>query len=259
MVSNVGEFMISMPRLILFFLLTFTVYGQTALPSFEAGEIRINNSGPSDSRGDIQNGRLFIRNVPLRNLIAEAWKITSEEVIGPSSLDDIRVDVVAKAASPTTPDAEIRQMLQRLLKERLGLAFHMEQRELPAWALTVWKSGNKMKPSTMPEKPENTSCTLSHDNSGAHLACQHLPMAQLALKLPHVASSDLNMRVVDATGLPGAWEIALDWMPQPRVDTDGGLTLFAALQAQAGLQLTSRKMPSSVLVVDKIEKTPDSQ
>jgi len=48
-------------------------------------------------------------------------------------------------------------------------------------------------------------------------------------------------------------------MPQPRADTEGGLTLFAALQAQAGLQLTSRKLSSPVLVIDSMEKTPESQ
>jgi hypothetical protein len=58
----------------------------------------------------------------------------------------------------------------------------------------------------MPAKPEDSSCTVSHDNAGAQLACQHLTMGLLALKLPHLASSDLNMRVVDMTGLAGAWE-----------------------------------------------------
>lgn len=88
------------------------------------------------------------------------------------------------------------------------------------------------------------------DTVSAHAGC---------LKLPHVAASDLNMRVVDMTGLPGAWEIAVDWIPQPRADAEGGQTLFAPLQSQAGLQLTSRKLPSTVLVVDSIKKTPESQ
>ncbi|HXE64890.1 MAG TPA: TIGR03435 family protein [Bryobacteraceae bacterium] len=246
-------------RLLPFYLLTLAALAQSSPRTFEAAEIRINNSGGSDSRGDIVDGRLFVRNIALRYLIAEAWSVTQAEVIGPSWLDDIRVDVVAKSASPTTSDGETREMLQNLLKERMRLVEHQEQRELPAWALTVWKGQNKMKPSSMPTKPEDSSCTLSHDNAGAHLACQHLTMALLALKLPNLASSDLNMRVVDMTGLGGAWEIALDWMPQPRADTEGGLTLFAALQAQAGLQLTSRKLPSPVLVVDSMKKTPESQ
>jgi uncharacterized protein (TIGR03435 family) len=248
-----------MARSLVFCLLISSGFAQTSPRRFEAAEIRINNSGGSDSRGDIVDGRLFVRNIPLRFLIAEAWSITQAEVIGPSWLDDIRVDVVAKAASPTTSDGETREMLQNLLRERMRLVEHQEQRQLPAWALTVWKGQNKMKPSSMPVKPEDASCTLSHDNAGAHFACEHLPMALFALKLPHIASTDLNMRVVDRTGLEGAWEMKLDWMPQPRADTEGGLTLFAALQAQAGLQLTSRKLPSPVLVVDSMEKAPESQ
>ncbi|HVV45097.1 MAG TPA: TIGR03435 family protein [Bryobacteraceae bacterium] len=248
-----------MKRLLALAFLTFTAFSQAPPRFFDAAEIRINNSGETASRGDIQNGRLYIRNAPLRFLIADAWRITREEVLGPPWLDDIRVDVVAKAPSPTTPDGDVREMLQNLLKERMRLVEHQEQRELPAWALTVWKGQNRMKPSSMPAKPEDASCTLSHDNTGAHFACEHLPMALLALKLPHVAASDLNMRVVDMTGLPGAWEIALDWMPQPRADAEGGQTLFAALQTQAGLQLTSRKLPSEVLVVDSMEKMPESQ
>jgi len=167
--------------------------------------------------------------------------------------------VVAKTPSPTTSDDEVHEMLRSLLQVRMRLVAHQEQQERPPWALTVWKGRNKMKPSSMPAKPEDASCTLSHDNTGTHFACQHLTMALLALKLPHVAASDLNMRVVDMTGLEGAWEFALDWMPQPRADTEGGLTLFAALQAQAGLQSSSRKLPSSVLVVDSMDKTPESQ
>lgn len=248
-----------MPRILVFCLLICAGFAQTSPRRFEAAEIRINNSGGSDSRGDIVDGRLFVRNIPLRFLIAEAWSITQAEVIGPSWLDDIRVDVVAKSASPTTSDRETREMLQNLLKERMRLVEHQEQRERSAWALTVWKGQNKMKPSSMPTKPEDSSCSLSHDSAGAHFACQHLTMALLALKLPRVASTDLDMRVLDTTGLEGAWEIALDWMPQPRADTEGGLTLFAALQAQAGLQLTSRKLASPVLVIDSMEKTPDSQ
>ncbi len=248
-----------MPRAAIFCLLIAAGFAPASPLRFEAAEIRINNSGSADSAGDIVDGRLFVRNIPLRYLIAEAWSITQTEVVGPAWLDEIRVDVVAKSASPTTSDKETREMLQNLLKERMRLVEHQEQRDLPAWALTVWKGQNKMKPSTIPEKPEDSSCSLSHDNAGAHLACQRLTMALLALKLPHVASTDLNMRVVDMTGLEGAWEIKLDWMPQPRADTEGGLTLFAALQAQAGLQLTSRKLPSPILVVDSMEKTPDSQ
>jgi uncharacterized protein (TIGR03435 family) len=100
-------------------LLMWTVAAQNSPKYFEAAEIRVNASGGGDSRGDIENGRLYIRNAPLRFLIADAWRITREEVIGPSWLDDIRVDVVAKTASRATPDSEVREMLRNLLRERM--------------------------------------------------------------------------------------------------------------------------------------------
>jgi uncharacterized protein (TIGR03435 family) len=125
-----------MLRLCAVCLVAASAFGQnaTSSPAFEVAEIRLNTSGPGDSRGDISNGRLTLRNVPLRDLIAEAWTSTSEEVYGPSWLDDVRVDIVAKTPSPQTPDAEVREMLQTLLKDRMKLAMHIEQREHSVWA-----------------------------------------------------------------------------------------------------------------------------
>jgi len=67
-------------------------------PSFEVADLKVNNSGAKESSGDISNGRLTTRNATLRFLIAESWSLTVEDVSGPSSLDDVRVDIVAKAA-----------------------------------------------------------------------------------------------------------------------------------------------------------------
>jgi uncharacterized protein (TIGR03435 family) len=61
-----------------------TAIGQAAPPpAFDVAEIKVNISGPGDSRGDIANGRLYITNVPLRLLIAEAWTTT----LHPPALD----------------------------------------------------------------------------------------------------------------------------------------------------------------------------
>ena len=233
-------------------------FGQSPppLPAFEVADIRINNSGPGQSEGDIANGRLTIRNVPLRYLIAEAWTLTPDQVSGPAWLDDVRVDVVAKAASPNTPDAEVRQMIQTLLKDRMKMVVHIEEREHPVWALTVWKGQPKMTPSGMPAKPEDADCSLRNEAAGSHLACKHLTMASLAHKLPQLAGKYADKPVVDKTGLEGAWDFTLEWMPLAQVESDGGMTLFAALQAQLGLQLEARKLAVPAVVIDSIERTP---
>jgi len=241
------------------FSLVAAAFGQTTqpAPSFEVAEIRVNESGPGVNRGDISNGRLAITNIPLRVLVAEAWTISMDDVYGPSWLDDVRVDIVAKTASPATPDAEVRQMLQTLLQERMQLVAHVEQREKPVWALAVWKGKPKMTPSEMPAKPEDADCSLSGSPSGTRiLGCKRTTMAQLAHKLPSLAGAYADKRVVDQTSLDGAWDFTLEWTPLAQIETSGGMTLFAALQAQLGLQLESRKLPVSVVVVDNMTRTP---
>jgi uncharacterized protein (TIGR03435 family) len=244
-------------RLSIALALTVTAIGQTATPpSFEVAEIKINNSGPGDSRGDIANGRLYITNASLRNLIAEAWTTTVDGVRGPSWLDDERVDVVAKTTSAQTPDATVRLMLQNLLKDRMKLVTHMEQREESAWALSVWKGQPKLEPSEMPARPEDASCSLHTDAAGRHLTCEHLTMALFAHKLSKLAPDYADKQVVDQAGLTGAWKLKLDWVPQKQAETEGGDTLYMALQSQLGLQLENKKLPVQVLVVDSIERSP---
>jgi len=236
-------------------------FGQNPQPSpaFEVADIRLNTSGPGDSKGDISNGRLTIRNIPLRYLIAEAWTIDGDQVYGPSWLDDVRVDVLAKTPSPQTPDAEVRAMLQTLLKDRMKLVARIEQREKVVWALTVWKAQPgrpKMTPSEIPAKPEDADCSMSSGESGTRMSCKSVTMASLAHRLPQLAGRYADKPVVDQTGLAGAWDFTLEWTPLAKVESDGGMTLFAALQAQLGLQLENKKVAVPVVVVDGIERTP---
>jgi len=67
--------------------------------SFDAADLKVNASNSNESHCDLSNGRLYCRNLRLRFLIAEAWTMTSDDIVGPSWLDDVRVDIAAKAAS----------------------------------------------------------------------------------------------------------------------------------------------------------------
>ena len=90
-------------------------------------------------------------------------------------------------------------------------------------------------------------------------------MAQLAEELNHhiviVAS---HRRVVDASGIQGAWDLTLTYRVVPPArntdggasDPGGGVSLFDAIEQQLGLKLqqATRRMP--VFVIDHIEETP---
>lgn len=246
-------------RFCLFLCLALNALGQSAQPDpvFEVAELKVNHSETEKSSGSLQNGRLTFRNVALRVLIAEAWTMNPDDIYGPSWMDDVRIDMVAKARSPAATDSELRRMLQSLLRDRLKLMAHVEHREKSVWVLSVWKVRTKMTPSDPPVKPEDADCRRSRtDDSRLRLVCRHETMGAFAHEVPQYAGGYIVTTVVDQTGLSGAWDFTLEWTPMQQIENSGGLTLFAALQSQIGLQLRTRKVAVPVLAVDSVQRTP---
>jgi uncharacterized protein (TIGR03435 family) len=81
-------------------------------------------------------------------------------------------------------------------------------------------------------------------------------MEAFARDLPKVEGRYIDKRVVDETGLKGAWDFAIEWTPPAQVESDAGLTLFAALRAQLGLKVERKKLPVPIVVVDSMAQTP---
>jgi uncharacterized protein (TIGR03435 family) len=229
---------------------------QSKALTFEVAEVKINNGPAARPQVNLSNGRFIASNLQLKALIAEAWTITPDGVVGPSWLDDVRVDIVAKAASPQTTDADIRLMMRSLLEDRLKLVAHTENRERQVLALTIWRGKPKLTPSDAPRTAEEGDCSVFVGGSlGARAVCKHMTMTRLAHELPEIAPRYVDQRVVDRTNLEGAWDFTIEWAARPEADA-GGLSLFAALQAQLGLELLQRKLPVPVLIIDSMEKTP---
>jgi uncharacterized protein (TIGR03435 family) len=78
----------------------------------------------------------------------------------------------------------------------------------------------------------------------------------------------MDLPVLDMTGLNGFYDLTLDWVPEPRqsgenraggaVETDipKGPALPAALQEQLGLKPETRKAPLEIPIVDHAERAP---
>ena len=72
----------------------------------------------------------------------------------------------------------------------------------------------------------------------------------------------LQRPVTDKTGLVGTFQVHLEWSgnlddtrdPTVTSATDGGASIFTAIEEQLGLRLESRKTAASVIVVDSAEK-----
>jgi uncharacterized protein (TIGR03435 family) len=241
-----------MLRAAILFLFGISAWAQT----FDAAALRLNPSGQERSSVDLANGVMTMRNVSLRVLLAEIYLMTPDDIYGPSWLSDVRVDIVAKAPSHDASDADLREMTKALLRDRMKMVAHIEPRPKNVWALSVWKGRHKLKPSTPPARPEDAACRRRSAETGVSFVCRHMSMAEFAHEIPQFAGQYTDQRVVDATGLSGAWEFTLEWTPAAELETNGGLTLFAALQAQLGLQLDHRKLPVPVVVIDSMARTP---
>jgi uncharacterized protein (TIGR03435 family) len=85
------------------------------------------------------------RNVTLKRLVADAYHLQLNQVLGPSWLDKNEYDIDAKAAGAGTRE-QMALMLRSLVAERFKLTQHSEMREMRVYELVIGKSGPKIHP-----------------------------------------------------------------------------------------------------------------
>jgi uncharacterized protein (TIGR03435 family) len=220
---------------------------------FDAASIK-----PSQSLADGGSIRplpqgLDVTNFPVRGLIAAAYKMRTDQVVGgPAWIDRDRFDIKATAGRPVTP-TDVAQMEQALLADRFSLSVRRETRELPVWALVMARGDRRLGPSLRvcqgdctPRGPLTFGQTISWTAHG-------ITIADMALTL----ASFVRGPVVDRTGLSGPFDFDMKWTDKTG-DTGDAVTLVTALQEQLGLKLESSRGPVDVLVIEHIERpTPD--
>jgi uncharacterized protein (TIGR03435 family) len=270
--------------------------------------------------GSPDPGQITYSNVTVKNVLMTAYGVKGFQISGPGWLESERYDIVAKLPRGATK-AEFMVMLQNLLAERFKLALHREKKDLPMYALVVGKNGPKLKESVEEPAPKEGDAPkvsgpaddplpgaamrrlpmgrdgfpvlppgagrggmmISLSSGNAHMAANGQTMAGLAEML----SNQMDLPVVDMTGLTGKYDFTLTFAPEggvglrlpagiappppagpPPGESGGGMpaastpdaqsspNLFTALQEQLGLKLEQRKGPVDLLVIDHLEKAP---
>jgi uncharacterized protein (TIGR03435 family) len=217
--------------------------------AFDAVSIHPNTSGLRVSGERNSPGRLVFSNTTTMRLIQLAYSVQRHTVIGPDSLASDRYDITATVAAPLTR-AQMLPMLQGLLADRLALRSHIETRTLPAYALRVAKGRPKLQPASA-----NVKCDPPGARGLAEITGE-FDMTRLADTL----AGAVDLPVIDATGLSGAYSVCLGFAPNsatPGADTSAP-DMFDALREQLGLYLAPEKAAVKVLVIDHIERaTPN--
>jgi bla regulator protein BlaR1 len=159
--------------------------------------------------------------------------------------------------TPAQQHERVALMEQSLLADRFRLKVHFETREMPVYALEVAKSGAKLKPAT---HEESSRLSTLGNEQGNEMTAVGVTLEEFAHS-PFVTGSAGGRPVVDQTGIKGAFDFTLKWMPeQLAVSTaakEAGAdapSFFTAIQEQLGLMLVPSKAPVEVMVIDHIEQ-----
>jgi uncharacterized protein (TIGR03435 family) len=210
-------------------------------------------------RAGFRAGRLEIKTASIAELIANAYGVETDKVLGgPSWLDTDRFDVIAGVPANTSPQT-IRLMLRALLAERFGLIVHTDQRPMPGWVLSTGSGKPKMKRSDTSDTSNAPGCQRQPaEGPTIPASCHGITMQAFAQQLRGAAGDYLTSPVINDTKLEGAWDFTLKWTSRDRVAAAGadGITIFNAVDNQLGLKLESKQVPTPVIVVDGLNRIP---
>jgi uncharacterized protein (TIGR03435 family) len=193
---------------------------------------------------------------------------------GPSWIDGDRFDILAKMPMPGGTVRDSFAMLRTLLADRFNLVVHHEDRDLPIFVLGMNASDKRFGPKLHASTRECAAGAIptGSTSDGAPLCALRfgpgriLAGNQTIPALAQTLSRYLLRAVVDRTGLPGRYDMSLEWTPslgeglQTSADPNAphgpadGPPLVTAIKEQLGMRLESTRGPVDVLVIDHVER-----
>jgi uncharacterized protein (TIGR03435 family) len=250
----------TLPILVCLALSSSVVLGQSPAkaPAFEVASVRPSQHavGPDyNNQITYSPAGITARNVTLKRLIAEAYRLQMNQIFGPSWLDRNEYDIEARAAGVASRE-QMAPMLQGLLTEPFNLTKHSEIREMRVYELVVGKSGPKIRPKNVGETVKAQTGFHFHGDMRqfADLIAVQLSIPTLSNPNEPARASGPPIPVVDKTGLQGIFDFGVDIHPE--LGTEMFTAWQRSLEDQLGLRMESRKGNVEVLVVDEAARIP---
>jgi uncharacterized protein (TIGR03435 family) len=222
-------------------------------------------------------------------LISKAFALQRYQFPAQASLPDAAFDITARVPEGSAPQ-QFTVMLQSMLKDRFGLAYRYEKKQIQGYEMVVAKGGTKFAQSNgQPKSPDPGGAGGNwHNGNGGHDAHAGLMVFggqgryrgenQTTEELAQVISDQLMRPVDDHTGLQGKYDFTLTWSDDgahaathpagawehgdhgsaSAADSATGPGLIGALDAQLGLRLESKRVTANIFVVDRVNKEPSA-
>jgi uncharacterized protein (TIGR03435 family) len=236
---------------------------------------RSTNALPGPMFGKPPGGAGFnMTGEPIVSVVLSAFPIRNRDLEGvPEWARTERYDVIATATGKPS-QADEQAMLRTMLAERMAFRGHVEQRDLPVFAVLVASADGAdgrhfgASPLTvLPMSQQRDAASLSRlvrslmersrvaipiqADKGMVVTSTGITMALLA----DILGTTAGRIVVDRTDLPGDYAFSLTYsIPRTSATADEMPTVFTAVQEQLGLRLEPARARIETLVVDHIER-----
>jgi uncharacterized protein (TIGR03435 family) len=238
--------------------------------TFEVADVHVSPRSATNAamRSITRAGRYEIHNATMVDLIRTAYSVDADKVFGgPTWLEYDRFDVIAKIPPKAPSQDTLKLMLQGLLADRFNLVVHKDTQPVTGLVLGMGKGKPKLKES---DRTGETGCKSQPapppapapgvlSLPGTLVSCHNTTMEAFAAALRGLAPGFVQNAVVDSTGLKGSWDFDFKFSQQFAIQILGAadaVTLSDAIDKQLGLKLEEQKIPTPVIVVEKVNEKP---
>jgi uncharacterized protein (TIGR03435 family) len=243
----------------------------------------------------LPGGRVTLRNTTLKALVAAAYQRStwdSPEIVGgPDWIGEARFDVTALAPGglPRVDadgfPSQLLAMFRAVLTDRFRLVAHWDMRERPIYNLVLDRADRRLGPKLVkvaidcatvanavlagtppdPRPGRGDECNFSRTTEAEAGSLQGNAVT-ITVLARFLAAEGVGREVVDRTGLSGAFDVDLLYLPEhpvggippDRLALDprfqGRTSMTTALREQLGLRLEATRGPVEVLVIDSVER-----
>ena len=238
---------------------------QESRPLFESFEVATVKPVETDAKAGRMfrmsgNHRWVATNFTLQSLIALGYDMNPRTISGgPAWIESQHFNIEAVVPGDVAPTRlEQMRMLRALLVDRFGLKFHRQDKEMAIYALTVAKSGSKLKTAAEPDDQPKIVGIVYPDR--IEVPARSVTMDDFVAMLQRAT---LDRPTVNRTGLTGKYDFNLHFAQDetqyggevPKAPDDAqSPPLFTAVQEQLGLRLEATRGTVSTLVVDEAVK-----